>query len=87
MSHLVPPNHGLLDIVTSLHQRKICMPFSNYRWPTGLHCLILSLSDFVSPTGRNSVVLSGLESGRHIVEISPLGCSGGSKTLSVKFSV
>ena len=30
---------------------------------------------------------SGLESGRHLVEISPLGCSGGSKTLSVKFSV
>ena len=38
-------------------------------------------------TGRNPVLFSGLESGHHLVEISPLGCSGGSKTLSVKFSV
>ena len=42
---------------------------------------------FLFLTGRNPVFLSGLESGRHIIEISPLGCSGGSKTLSVKFSV
>ena len=31
--------------------------------------------------------LTGFASGHHVVEISPLGCSGGSKTLSVKFTI
>ena len=42
---------------------------------------------FCFPTGINPVFLTGFASGRHIVEVSPLGCSGGSKTLSVKFTI
>ena len=36
--------------------------------------------------GDSPVMLSGLIQGRHKLEITPLGCGGGSKTLSVRFS-
>ena len=37
-------------------------------------------------TGESPVQLSGLTAGRHTLEITPLGCSGGSRTLSVQFT-
>ena len=36
--------------------------------------------------GECPVMLLGLIQGRHKLEITPLGCGGGSKTLSVRFS-
>ena len=36
--------------------------------------------------GESPVMLLGLIQGRHKLEITPLGCSGGSKTLSLRFS-
>ena len=36
--------------------------------------------------GTSPVELSALTRGQHELLISPVGCSGGSKTLSVKFS-
>ena len=36
--------------------------------------------------GDSPVMLSGLIQGRHKLEITPHGCAGGSKTLSVRFS-
>ena len=36
--------------------------------------------------GDSPVMLSGLIQGHHKLETTPLGCGGGSKTLSVRFS-
>ena len=46
---------------------------------------MLSLLILCIITGTSPVVLSGLTEGRHVLRISPLGCSGGSKTLNVQF--
>ena len=37
-------------------------------------------------TGTSPVMLTRLTQGRHVLRISPLGCSGGSKTLDVQFN-
>ena len=37
-------------------------------------------------TGLSPIRLNGLVAGRHKLKITPLGCSGGSKTLSVQFT-
>ena len=39
-----------------------------------------------TPVGSSPVQLTGLATGRYGLEITPLGCSGGSKTLSVQFT-
>ena len=41
---------------------------------------------FYTSIGLSPVELSSLSGGRHNLEITPLGCSGGSKTLSVRFT-
>ena len=48
--------------------------------------LLPQMNHSMTVTGVSPVQLSGLDAGHHELEITPLGCSGGSRSLSVKFT-